>query len=410
MDLMFNDMVIEIEEPKKNNASNRLKAYAEFLNAAYEDKKEGKSSLMAKEEKTAEKEVVLLDRLQEKNWVQKSDPLMILSQIPFSLGELKVLDTYISRINMKDEDKRLVKFTKKEYEKLMGAQELNRTTLRKYLNDLQDKKIRMDVGGQFIDVNLFQLSGFVKDHGESCILLECTDRAKPLFFNLKHYTKYELKYILSLTSQYSYTFYLYIKKNCFRGSWNESVDVLRDEVFGLEGIETYSKFKYFHDKIIKRAVEEVNELTDCYIDYEMVKKGRYVTEIKFSYKKNPRIESEDIEGQMTISDFIDENSDKKAEEIEKFEREMLEKYGERFLGYARATEYRFEPEEIEYMHIIIAKIDPPADRLTGDKWFGYYNYLEQMYKKMMLAEKQGRKPIKKKYQYLVKMLESEVEE
>ena len=35
--------------------------------------------------------------------VEKSRPLMLMKTVPFSLGELKVLDTYLSRINAEKE-------------------------------------------------------------------------------------------------------------------------------------------------------------------------------------------------------------------------------------------------------------------------------------------------------------------
>ena len=58
--------------------------------------------------------------LDPKYWVQKSDPLVLMRSVPFSLGELKILDTYISRINATDDTRRTVIFTKEEYEELMG--------------------------------------------------------------------------------------------------------------------------------------------------------------------------------------------------------------------------------------------------------------------------------------------------
>ena len=46
-------------------------------------------------------------KLDPKYWVQKSDPLVLMRSVPFTLGELKILDTYISRINAADDTRRL---------------------------------------------------------------------------------------------------------------------------------------------------------------------------------------------------------------------------------------------------------------------------------------------------------------
>lgn len=416
-DYMIGNLLIEMDDDtdtkKKKEAQN--KRIAEYSKLLTENAGKGNDQMVEKTEEP--QELALIDRLKGSNWVQKSDPLMMLRKIPFSLGELKVLDTYISRINTEDEKKRLVKFTKKEYEKLMGLQKLNTDSLRRNLNDLQDKKIKIDIKGQFVDINLFQLSGFILDHGELCILLECTDRARDLFFNLKHYTKYELKYILSLTSQYSYAFYLYVKRNSFRGTWTISVDELRDDVFGLENVETYKEFKFFNSKILKRSVKEINDLTDCFIEYEFIKKGRFVVAIKFSYKQNPKLNVDDIEGQLTITDFLDEDSpvedpDERAARMEQFEEEMKEKYGEKLVEYARETDYIFEPDQIEVLHHLVYMINPPVDRLSGSTWYGYYSYLGTMYKRMLIAEKKSiknrGKNIPNKFEYLVAMLEKEL--
>ena len=61
----------------------------------------------------------IIGKLDPKYWVQKSDPLVLMRSVPFSLGELKILDTYISRINAADNSRRTVVFTKEEYESLI---------------------------------------------------------------------------------------------------------------------------------------------------------------------------------------------------------------------------------------------------------------------------------------------------
>ena len=68
--------------------------------------------------------------LDPKYWVQKSDPLLLMRSVPFSLGELKVLDTYISRINAADDSRTTVIFTKEEYEGLMGLTCVDYRTLK----------------------------------------------------------------------------------------------------------------------------------------------------------------------------------------------------------------------------------------------------------------------------------------
>ena len=46
---------------------------------------------------------VFSGNLQDTHLVQKSEPLLLMRTVPFELGELKILDTYLSRINSHDE-------------------------------------------------------------------------------------------------------------------------------------------------------------------------------------------------------------------------------------------------------------------------------------------------------------------
>lgn len=79
--------------------------------------------------------------LNDKNIIEKSKALLLMKEVPFSLGELKVMDIYLSRINARHETERTVYFTKKEYEKLMGISEVKPDILAKYVESLQKKVI-----------------------------------------------------------------------------------------------------------------------------------------------------------------------------------------------------------------------------------------------------------------------------
>lgn len=60
---------------------------------------------------------------------------------PFNLNTLKILDTFLSRINPLDETVRTVAFSKKEYEALIGVKKINIAHLRTYTDQLQDCKV-----------------------------------------------------------------------------------------------------------------------------------------------------------------------------------------------------------------------------------------------------------------------------
>ena len=64
-----------------------------------------------------EDNITLKNGLNGNNIVQKSTPLQSLWKSSLGLGEFKVLDTYLSRIDSHHPERRTVKFSKEEFEK-----------------------------------------------------------------------------------------------------------------------------------------------------------------------------------------------------------------------------------------------------------------------------------------------------
>lgn len=224
-----------------------------------------------------------------KNWVQKSDPLVLMRSVPFNLGELKILDTYISRINAADDTKRTVIFTKSEYEKLMGLSCANYRALAKNTDNLLGKVVTLKMNdNQLLQFVLFSKAYYHKDeNGKSIIELTCTEEAKDLFFCVGkyRYLKYTLENIIKLTRKASYLLYLYLKHNQFKKQWNISLDELRDNILDCKLQTSYREFKIFKNRVLDPAVQEVNEKTDCKFAYSPIKHGRSVATIKFEIEE-----------------------------------------------------------------------------------------------------------------------------
>lgn len=347
--------------------------------------------------------------LDPKYWVQKSDPLMLMRSVPFSLGELKILDTYISRINAADDTRRTVIFTKEEYEELMGLSCVDYRTLKKHTAGMLGKIVTLEMPNKdYMQFVLFEGARYHKDqYGKPIIELTCSSLAKDLFFciNKYHYFKYALENVINLTRKSSYLLYLYIRHNRYRGEWDIDINELRDNILDCKEQKTYQEFKEFKKAVLEPATKEVNKKTDCHFEYETVKRGRWVVKIKFTYLTQDQIDSQlsfdEPSNPPQLPDLNEDDSEK-----------WVQVYGsERLATLADGCCYEFDKPQMEQISSILNRINIPSDSLTNDITWGKRAYLREKYSALNTEaakkERKGEKPIKNRFKYFLKMLEDD---
>lgn len=220
--------------------------------------------------------------LDKNNVVSRSNRLLHMRYNPFNLGTLKILDTFLSRINPLDETVRTVSFTKKEYEALIGVRKINISNLRTYTDQLQDCKVVLPIeGGGYDSITLFERCRVYKEKGENIVELTCSSSAKNVFFNLEgvRYIKYQLSNVLQMSSIYSMFLYYYIVENEFRTHWIISAVELR-KVLHVES-RKYTEMKDFKRYVLKPAVNEINHLTNYTISCDSMRNGKYISDFEF---------------------------------------------------------------------------------------------------------------------------------
>ena len=229
--------------------------------------------------------------LDELYWVEKSKALVWAQFQDYSPGELKILDTYLSRINPRDPDSSLVTFTKKEYADLMGLDADIRTEqLKSYTGGLLSNVVTIDLPEKgYVQYPLFSEAKCYLDDksGQVTIEVDCNHKLKTAFFDLASngYVRYQLKNIISLKSQYSVRLYPKLKDRPF--GWTVSVKELR-EMLGATAA-SYDVFKDFNKHVLQKAVKEINDITDINVTTENVRKGRSVVSIRFKVEEKKQI-------------------------------------------------------------------------------------------------------------------------
>ena len=228
--------------------------------------------------------------LDENYIVEKSAPLVWAKLKDYGAGELKILDTYLSRINARDEESSCVTFTKKEYAQLMGVGADVRTTqLKEYTQNLLSNVVTMSLPGEgYVQYPLFSEAKcfFDERRNQTVVTIDCNPKLKQAFFNIAKdgYVRYQLKNVINLKSQYSIRLYTFLKARPF--GWTVSVDDLREKLGATSS--TYDAFKRFNDLILKKTVKEINDITDIFIEMDLIRRGRTVEKIKFQVSQNSR--------------------------------------------------------------------------------------------------------------------------
>lgn len=340
--------------------------------------------------------------LDQRYWVQKSDPLVLMRSVPFSLGELKVLDTYISRINVADDSRTTVTFTKDEYEKLMGISKINAEVLKKHAEGLLGKIVTLEMPNKsFLKFVLFTAAYYhLDDYGVPVIELSCSPQAKDLFFCIGkyHYFKYALENVINLTHKASYLLYIYVLHNRYRGEWELSLDELRNDVLDCKEQESYQEYKIFKNRVFDPAVKEVNKKTDCHFEYEAIRRGRKVAQIKFIYHSQQLLVDD-------VANSIPVENDESEIDWEQF-------YGSEQLAIlAEGCAYEFNKEEMEQISRVLVRIHIPKDQMSGSQIFGKQFYLREKYAALNAEAakkaKNNEKPIRNRFKYFLQMLEDD---
>lgn len=343
---------------------------------------------------------VIIGALEEAYIVEKSRPLMLMKEVPFALGELKILDTYLSRINARDPAATTVRFSKEEYEDLMGIERMRPERLEKYVKSIMEKTVSVPdpaARGGWKVYTLFDEAICSQDENDQWwIDLSCTTKAKKLFFNIEGigYIRYQLKNVLPLTSKYSVLLYIYLLDNRFRGSWVVSLQELREKVFRCNSEFYAENFKNFKQDILDKAIKETNEKTDLTFSYEPQKTGRRVTGIKFTLLRDEvELPLEPDPDQLMLDEFGDDELDP-----------TNDVFGSNL--YKEALPDDLTPEQVEMLRALaVEKIQYDSSVGLSGMQMKVADYLSRKHK-LMLAQKA---PVKNHFAWLRKAIENDWE-
>lgn len=329
--------------------------------------------------------------------VQKSLPLFSLWRSSLTLGEFKILDIYLSRIDSHKPDKRTVCLEKGELEKALEVTKINNNDLKIRLKHLMGNVVELpdDTSKTGIRlVTLFEEAVAEQDmFGLWNVKLKCTQSAMKYFFNIENlgYLRYKLRCITSLTSRYTYIMFIYLEANRFRKTWEVDLEELR-KILNCDNEETYKEYKRFNDLILKKIFKEMHEKTECRYTYEPIRKGRSVVAIRFTLETLPKINFEDNTDPNQLSIIQEQTEILPNTEIE--------------LWQSAIDEFNFTKEQIAQLREVLFCI--PKEKLPETPaCYGAIELMRYHYMKINAMEINRRTNIKNKFAYLLKIMKQD---
>lgn len=212
--------------------------------------------------------------------VKKSNKL-IEARYNWDTNEQKLLLLIACELNeLKGENKNMFTCKVSELEKLLEVKKFTPKYLKGLCESILDKKMEIsDDSGNWKIHKVLQ--GAEYENGELRLIL--TDYIKPHLKDLEGlYTQYRLKDVASFKSQYSIRLYELLIRVMYKTSvLNISVDELKRK-FGIDE-SLYQRFDNFEKRVLKAAVEEINEKSNLCVFYEKLKKGRSVSDLEFNF-------------------------------------------------------------------------------------------------------------------------------
>ena len=324
--------------------------------------------------------------LDEKYIVEKSKALVWAQFQDYSPGELKILDTYLSRINPREPDSSLVTFTKKEYAELMGLDSDIRTEqLKTYTGGLLSNVVTIDLPDKgYVQYPLFSEAKCFLDEksGQVTIEVDCNHKLKTAFFDIARngYVRYQLKNIISLRSQYSVRLYPKLKDRPF--GWTVSVAELR-KMLGATAA-SYDVFKDFNKHVLQKAVQEINEITDITVTTENIRKGRSVESIRFTVReKAPHILSKEETALLGPMDEQVDEDQVMLDEVFSSAYVDINDPNDDLALIASALPSNFTREQVEMLRVLAIEHLPLSIRTVAERDLWLYDFLN---KKAMLME------------------------
>jgi len=221
----------------------------------------------------------------ENQMVRKANYL-IEAAYKLSTVEQKIILFLASTISSEDADFKSYPLRIKTFQSFLGNTSSNYDRIEEVILALKEKNLKIvypNDQGKRVILNVNWLSSSKYTEGSGIIELRFDPELKPFLLQLKsRFTNYRLKNVVQLKSQFSIRIYELLKQYEKLGKRLFTISELRF-ILGIDD-DQYRQYTDFRKRVILVAQAELAEKTDISFDFEELKVGHRVGQIRFIIK------------------------------------------------------------------------------------------------------------------------------
>ena len=219
--------------------------------------------------------------------IKKSNLLIQQSRHQFTVQQQKILLLLISQLDPDQTSFDWQTFDIPEFCRVCGIEAQQGRTY-KYVKDavldIRNKGFWVKVGGEEdkdreVIMSWIRQAEILPNNGKIAIKLD--DQMKPYLLELREkFTQYQLKYALAMRSKYAVRLYELLKSYENKKKGQTDVDFSLDWFKIRVGVD-YERWVDIRRFVIDTAIKEINVVSDIFVTYETMKRGRAVAGVKF---------------------------------------------------------------------------------------------------------------------------------
>lgn len=240
--------------------------------------------------------------LREKQIVKAND-LIQKSRFSLTVLQQKIVLFLISQIERTDREFKIYEFDIRDFCKVCGIDfdsGGNYAYIKEQIKQIRDKSIWYKLPSG-VETTLSWIEKPYIDANQGIIRVRLDEDMKPFLLQLKeNFTQYEFIYTLHFKSKYTIRLYELIKSIHFHDLEAYERTFTVDELQKLLDAEIYKTYQHFREKVLDKAIDEINTYSDKVVSYEAIRAGRRIAKIKL------KIKTKNISDTISIRAKIDE--------------------------------------------------------------------------------------------------------